>query len=222
MMRTRVLVADSLNIFRAGVRNLLERESDFNVVEASSLDELAHACDVAAPELALVDLNLPPLGGIAAVQRLVQSSDAYPILWSFQPTRESVLDGIRAGARGFLEKEISPPDLVRALRGALRGEAPLSLNLASLMIDALHGLDQRHQARERLSALSARELEVLGLVAAGARNREIAAALTISEFTVKRHLQNILEKVAVASRRAAADCYLAAFGPVRRAEAVGG
>lgn len=219
-MRTRVLVADSLNILRAGVRNLLQRESDFDVVEASSLEDLLRVCDTASPKLALVDLHLPPLGGIAAVQRLAQSTDVYPILWSFRPTQETVLDGIRAGARGFLEKEISPPELVHALRGAMRGEAPLSRNLASLMIDALHGLDQRHQARERLSALSARELEVLGLVASGARNSEIADALTISEFTVKRHLQNILEKAAVASRRAAADCYLAAFGPVRRAEAV--
>jgi len=219
-MRTRVLVADSLNIFRAGVRNLLERQGDFDVVEAASLEDLLRVCDHARPALALVDLHLPPLGGIAAVQRLAHGTDVYPVLWSFQPTSHTVLDGIRAGARGFLEKEISPPELVHALRGAMRGEAPLSPNLASLMIDALHGLDQRHQARERLGALSARELEVLGLVATGARNRDIAAALTISEFTVKRHLQNILEKVAVASRRAAADCYLAAFEPARHPEAV--
>ncbi len=212
MNRTRVLVADSLQIFRAGVRNLLVRESDFEVVEASSLEEALAAAEHSSPDIALVDLELPPLGGVVAVQRLAKRCSAYTIVWSFEPSRETVLAAVRAGAHGFLHKEISPDGLVRALRGAVNGEAPISRDLTSLMIDALHGLDEQAQARERAGVLSPREREVLDLVAQGARNKQIAAKLVISEFTVKRHVQNILQKLELPSRRAAATFYRTAFG----------
>ncbi len=84
---------------------------------------------------------------------------------------------MRAGAHGFLHKEISPEGLVRALRGVVQGEAPLSRDLASLMIDALHGYDERTHARDRAAVLSSREREVLDLIAQGARNKQIAALL---------------------------------------------
>jgi len=213
MNRTRILLADPLRIFRSGVRNLLARESDFAVTEAGSLDEMLHLADEQPPDIALIDLELPPAGGIAAVAELAEHCSAYAIVWSFQPTRETVLAAVRAGAHGFLHKEISPDGLVRALRGVVHGEAPLSRDLASLMIDALHGLDERARARELGAVLTARERQVLGLVAAGARNKEIASALVISEFTVKRHVQNILQKLELPSRRAAATFYGTAFGP---------
>jgi len=212
MRRTRILVADSLQIFRSGVRNLLARESDFEVLEADSLDELLHAIEHDCPDIALIDLELPPAGGVAAVQRLAKRCSTYTIVWSFEPSRETVLAAVRAGAHGFLHKEISPEGLVRALRGAVQGEAPLSRDLASLMIDALHGLDERTRARDRAGVLSSREREVLDLVAQGARNKQIASALTISEFTVKRHVQNILQKLELPSRKAAATFYRTAFG----------
>jgi two-component system, NarL family, nitrate/nitrite response regulator NarL len=100
---------------------------------------------------------------------------------------------------------------VRALRGTVNGEAPLSRDMAALMIDAIHTLEARSKARERAAVLSEREKEVLAFVARGARNREIAEELTISEFTVKRHMQNILQKLDVPSRRAAAAFYVSAY-----------
>jgi two-component system nitrate/nitrite response regulator NarL len=212
MRRTRILVADSLRIFRAGVRNLLARESDFEVIEAGTLDEVFRAIEHECPDIALIDLELPPLGGVAAVQRLAKRCSAYTIVWSFEPSRDTVLSAVRSGAHGFLHKEISPEGLVRALRGVVQGEAPLSRDLASLMIDALHGLDERTRARDRAAVLSSREREVLDLVARGARNKQIAASLTISEFTVKRHVQNILQKLELPSRLAAATFYRTAFG----------
>ena len=212
MRRTRILVADSLQIFRSGVRNLLARESDFEILEADSLDELLHAIEYDCPDIALIDLELPPAGGVAAVQRLAKRCSTYTIVWSFEPSQETVLAAVRAGAHGFLHKEISPEGLVRALRGVVQGEAPLSRDLASLMIDALHGLDERTRARDRAGVLSSREREVLDLVAQGARNKQIASALTISEFTVKRHVQNILQKLELPSRKAAATFYRTAFG----------
>ena len=125
------------------------------------------------------------------------------IVWSLEPSRDAVLESITAGAHGFLHKEISPTGLMRALRGTVNGEAPLSRDMAALMIDAIHTLEARSKARERAAVLSEREKEVLAFVARGARNREIAEELTISEFTVKRHMQNILQKldVAFAARR---------------------
>ena len=212
MTRTRILVADSLTIFRAGVRNLLERESDFEVVEAGSLEEVVRAVEGSCPDIALIDLELPPDGGVAAVAKLAQRCQTYMIVWSFAPTRETVLSAVRAGASGYLHKEISQDGLVRSLRGVINGEAPLSRDLATLMIEALHGYDEQARAREKATVLSAREREVLDLVSQGARNKQIAAVLSISEFTVKRHMQNILEKLELPSRRAAAAFYASAFG----------
>jgi two-component system nitrate/nitrite response regulator NarL len=210
-MPTRVVVADSLTIFRTGVKDLLARESDFEVVEAASLEEIVRAIDCACPDIALIDLELPPFGGVQAVSRLAQRCDAHLILWSFHPSRETVLSAIRAGAGGYLRKDISPEGLARSLRGIAQGEAPLSRQLTTMVIDALHSYDAQAQARERASALSSREREVLDLVAQGARNKQIAVLLSISEFTVKRHVQNILEKLGVPSRRAAVAFYRSAF-----------
>jgi DNA-binding NarL/FixJ family response regulator len=207
MRRTKVLIADALTVFRVAVKNVLARESDFLVVEAGSLDEVAREIEADCPDIAMIDLELPPVGGVAAVEALSEHCPARLVVWSFEPTRETVLAAVSAGADGFLHKEISPAGLVRSLRGVLQGEAPLSRDLATLMIDAIHGLQDRDRMRERLSALSLREREILDYVAGGARNREIAAALTISEFTVKRHVQNILAKLEFSSRRAAADFY---------------
>jgi two-component system nitrate/nitrite response regulator NarL len=212
MNRTRILVADPLRIFRAGVRNLLLRESDFEVVDAGTLDDVLASIDQECPDIALIDLDLPPVGGVAAVQWLARRCSTYTIVWSFEPSQETVLSAVRSGAHGFLHKEISPEGLVRALRGVVQGEAPLSRDLATLMIDALHGLDERSRARDRADVLSTREREVLDLVAQGARNKQIATALTISEFTAKRHVQNILKKLELPSRRAAATFYGTAFG----------
>jgi DNA-binding NarL/FixJ family response regulator len=207
-----VLVADGLTVFRAAVRNVLAREKDFEVLEAASTHEVRYGAAGGAIDIALVDLRLPPHGALDAIQALRSAGRAEVIVWSFDPDQETVFAAIRAGASGYLHKEISPAGLVRSLRGAARGEAPLSRDLMAMMIDALHGVEQRQDAREHTGALSEREREVLGHVAAGARNRQIAAELSISPFTVKRHVQNILQKLDVPSRRDAAAFYHAAFG----------
>lgn len=190
----------------------MEREKEFDVAEAGSFADVVAAVGRECPDIALLDLDLLPVGGVGAVKQLFGGASTYVIVWSFDPTGEMVLDALASGAHGFLHKEISPAGLVRALRGVGRGEAPLSRDLASLLIDALHGLDERQRAKDRLTALSSREREVLEYVADGARNKEIAAALTISEFTAKRHVQNILQKLDLPSRRAAAGFYRTAIG----------
>lgn len=211
MRRTRVLIADSLPLFRAGVRNLLRREGDLEVLEARDAGEAEGWVLSGTIDIALVDLDLPPDGCLDLVGRIRTISSTHVIVWTLEPTREAVLEAITRGAHGFLHKEISPTGLIRALRGAVNGEAPLSRDMAGLMIEAIHALEARSKAREQAAVLSEREKEVLALIARGARNREIAEELTISEFTVKRHVQNILAKLGVSSRRAAAAFYLSAY-----------
>lgn len=207
MTRTRILVADGAAVFRAAVRNVLAREPDFDVAEAANEAEVIAAVSVRRFDVALIDFDLPPVGGVAAIKAVRERSRAEVVVWSLGPQQAAAFASIRAGASGYLDKEISPQGLVRALRGTARGEAPLSRELMALMVDAIHALDERQQAREQAAILSTREREVLSHVAAGGRNRQIAAALSISEFTVKRHVQNILRKLELSNRREAAALY---------------
>ena len=204
-MKTRVCIADSVAVFRAGVREVLEREQDFEVVEASDLESLEPALD-AGVDMVLVDRDLPPSGVYAAIAAAKDRCSEI-VVWSLQPEPNQVLAAVRAGATGYLRKEITPGGLVRSLRGAVHGESPLSRELTALMIDAIHAAESNARTRELASVLSAREREVLNCVAQGSRNKQIAAELTISEFTVKRHVQNILRKLELPSRRAAAAFY---------------
>lgn len=209
-MKTKVLVADPFAIFRAGVSNLLRRERDFAVSEVGDLRALQNRVGAQCPDIVLIDLDLPAAGGVAAVQWLDGHCSTHTIVWSFDPSRESVLAAVRAGAIGYLRKDISPEGLVRSLRGVVNGEAPLSRDLAAVMVDAIHKFTDCEETRGRLSELSSRECEVLDHLARGKRNRQIASELTISEFTVKRHVQNILGKLDLRSRREAGDFYYAA------------
>jgi two-component system nitrate/nitrite response regulator NarL len=204
-VKTRVCIADGVTVFRAGVREVLAREKDFAVIEAVDLAGLE--CVLAAGiDIALIDSALPP-GGVHAAIGVAKGRCSEIIVWSLRPEPEEVFDAIRAGATGYLRKEISAAGLVRSLRGASVGETPLPRDLAALMIDGLHAAESGSRARELTAILSARESEVLVHVARGSRNKQIAEALTISEFTVKRHVQNILHKLDVPSRRAAAAFY---------------
>jgi DNA-binding NarL/FixJ family response regulator len=206
--KTRVLVADKLPIFSAGVNNLLTDDGGFEVVEARDMDEAVREVTRRAPDIVLIDLDLPPAGGLTALTRIASlNTEVRTIVWSLNTSRDLILATIRAGASGYLHKGVSPEGLVRALRGVTRGEAPLSRHVTQMVIDALHGANERNRIRVRINRLSEREVEVLDLIARGARNREIAGALAISEFTAKRHVQNILQKLELASRTAAGAFY---------------
>lgn len=205
-MRTRVCIADGVTVFRAGVREVLARERDFEVVEAVDLAGLERALEAGKIDIAVIDSALPPTGVNAAIGA-AKGRCADIIVWSLRPEPEEVFAAIRAGATGYLRKEISAAGLVRSLRGAAVGESPLSRDLAALMIDGLHAAESGSRSRELAAILSVREREVLVHVAQGSRNKQIAEALTISEFTVKRHVQNILHKLDLPSRRAAAAFY---------------
>ena len=208
--RTVLVVADAAAIFRSAVRSVLASERDIDVLEASSLGELIHLAAL-GPDIALIDLFLPPADGLEAVRRLRACSSSRVIVWSMRPHRDHVLAALEAGADGYLEKDIPSSALIRALRAIVEGEAPLPRDLTAHLIERLHRIERRDRARERARSLSERESEVLRLVAAGHSNKRVAQELEISEFTVKRHVQNILAKLNQRSRWEAAAIYQAAY-----------
>lgn len=206
---TLLVVADPSSIFRSAVRSILEQKSGIDVLEASSLGELLHLAAL-GPGIALVDLFLPPGDGLDAVRRLKEHAESRVIVWSLRPHGDQVLAALEAGADGYLDKDIKPDALIRALRAITEGEAPLPRDLTAHLIDRLHWIEQRDRARERAKSLSEREGEVLRLIAAGHSNKSVAVELSLSEFTVKRHVQNILAKLNQRSRWEAAAIYQAA------------
>ncbi len=210
MSRALVLIADPQEIFRAGLKSVLT-DADFGVLEAGSLNEVVEAVADAAPDIALVDVDLPPVGALAAVSHLVERGTTHAVVWSTDPTESDVLAAVRAGANGYLRKQISQQGIVRCLRGVLRGEAPFDNDLVTPLVKALQGAGERERSLLRAAVLSPREREVLGLVAMGARNKQVASALTISQNTVKRHMQNILRKLELPTRQAAMEFYRGAF-----------
>jgi two-component system, NarL family, nitrate/nitrite response regulator NarL len=210
-MPTRVLVADSVGLFRAGVRSALERAGGFAVTEAPDEPALLAAVQLDRPELVLLDLHLPPAGGLAALGQLATDAGPRVIAWSLEPNGDEVLAALSAGAIGFLTKDMKADSIVRGLHTALEGQAPIRRSLLTGVIGAFQKLERRDRYGERAIKLSSRELEVLGLIALGTRNREIADQLKISEFTVKRHVQNILHKLNVPSRDVAAHIYRSVF-----------
>jgi two-component system, NarL family, nitrate/nitrite response regulator NarL len=211
-MPTRVLVADSVGLFRAGVRSALERAGGFTVTEAQDAPALLARVQLDRPELVLLDLHLPPVGGLATLAQLVTETGPRVIAWALEPDGDDVLAALSAGAIGFLTKDMKADSIVRGLHTALEGQAPIRRSLLTGVIGAFQRLERRDRYGERAIKLSSRELEVLGLIALGTRNREIADQLQISEFTVKRHVQNILHKLNVPSRDVAAHIYRSVFG----------
>lgn len=210
--RAKVVVADSDAVIRTAARLALEQDGRFFVAEAGDLDELEAIVAATRPDVALVDIGLPPAGGLEAAAAVGIDHEVRVVLWDYTPDPARILAGLRANVYGFLPKTIAPTALARALSGVAAGEACLSRELTSDLIEQLVKLARRERSRRLTAALSDREREVLELIAEGFANREVAEKLFISEYTVKRHVHNILAKLGERSRRAAAAAYRDARG----------
>ncbi len=206
-VRTSVVVADANLVLRSAARAVLTASGEFATFGATSANELRAVVSAQHPAIALVDFDLPPDGGLNAVVSLGEQYPLRIVIWGFSPKPESVLSLVWAQTYGFLPKTIEPEALVRSLRGVAGGEACLSRELTSDLVRELQWFGRRERSRRLAASLSTREQEVLELVASGLTNRAIASTLYISEFTVKRHLHNILAKLDVRSRRAAAGTF---------------
>jgi DNA-binding NarL/FixJ family response regulator len=194
----RVLLAEDHPVVRAGLEGLLGAAEGIELVGAATNGE--EAVELAAelePDVVLIDLSMPRLGGIEATLRIVETSpETRVVVLTAFADRERILGAIDAGALGYLLKDASPEELLAAVHAAARGEAPLAPKAASEVLAA--------RAGRREAELTGREREVLGLVAEGLPNKLIARRLEISEKTVKAHLTRVFERIGVTDRTQAA------------------
>jgi len=193
----RLLVVDDHPVVRDGLRGIFTAEPGFEVVgEARDGAEALAQAPRLSPDVLLMDLRMPAMGGVETIARLRRTTpDVRVLVLTTFDTDQDVLPAIEAGATGYLLKDAPREELVRAVRAAFRGEPVLSPAIAGRLMGRM-----RRPAPE---ALSDRELQVLRLVAAGATNREAAARLFISEATIKTHLLHIYGKLGVRDRAAA-------------------
>jgi NarL family two-component system response regulator LiaR len=199
----RVLVVDDHLVVRKGIRALLATEPDIGVVgEARDGAEAVIEAARLQPDVILMDLVMPHVDGISAIQQILASKPAARILvlTSFDAD-DKVFPAIRAGAMGYTLKDFGPEELVRAIQGVHRGESSLHPLIARKVLQELTH-PQAHPSTSE--PLTEREVEVLRLVAHGESNQELATSLGISEATVRTHISNILSKLHLASRTQAA------------------
>jgi DNA-binding NarL/FixJ family response regulator len=205
----RILLADDQALFREGLHTLLSVQAGLEVVgEAGNGEEAVRLATTLRPDVVLMDLQMPVLDGVAATRQLHVACPACRVivLTTFDDD-ESVFDGLRAGAMGYLLKDTPSAKLVEAIRAAARGESFLEPSVAAKVVAEFTRLSAAPgpaAAQPLAEPLSERELEVLRLVGQGASNKEIAATLYIAEGTAKNHLTNILGKLGVTDRTQAA------------------
>jgi DNA-binding NarL/FixJ family response regulator len=201
---TRILIVDDQVLFREGLRTLLSVQPEFEVVaEASNGEEALRLAAQSHPAVVLMDLRMPVLDGVTATQRLhALLPDCKVIVLTTFDDDETIFDGLRAGAVGYLLKDVSSDKLFEAIRAADRGEYFMLPSITAKVMAEFARLSHLKpvQAEPLVEALSARETQILRLVATGASNKEIAENLVIAEGTVKNHLTSILGKLNVQDR----------------------
>ena len=197
----RVMLVDDHVFWRHGLRQIIEAEPDMQVVsEASNGEEALRKVAVTNPDIILMDIQMPKMDGVESCRALNQQApDIRIVMLTVSDTDENLFESIKAGAVGFLTKDVSPEGLVKAIRETMEGESTLSPFIAARMVKYI----QRggpEQVRKPPANLTEREDEILRLIAQGARDREIAEQLFISESTVKKHVQNVLRKLHARNR----------------------
>lgn len=198
-MMIKIEIADDQALFREGLRTLLSVQDGFDVIcEASNGEEAIRMAVTHRPDVVLMDLRMPILDGVKATERLrgILPEIKVIVLTTFDDD-EFVFDGLRAGALGYLLKDVSSEKLFEAIRSAYRGEYSLQPSITARVIAEFARMPRPPHVKqqEEIDILSPREYEILQLVATGASNKDIAARLFISEGTVKNHLSSILGKL---------------------------
>jgi NarL family two-component system response regulator LiaR len=200
--KIRVLIVDDHQVVRQGLRTFLELHDDIDVV--GEADNGATAVDLSRrlkPDIVLMDLVMPGLDGIGATRQIsaLEGGTQVIALTSFAED-DKVFPAIQAGAASYLLKDVSPDDLVEAIRAVHRGEARLHPNIARKLMEQVAHRDASAGSDRLVESLTEREREVIRLVAKGQSNQAIARALVISEKTVKTHISNILDKLDLEDR----------------------
>jgi len=199
-----MLIVDDHVLFREGLVSLFARQPDFHVVgEAGSVQDAILKARELQPNLVLMDFNLPDGTGLDATQAILAYQPTAEIVFlTIEEDNERLFEAIRAGAKGFLLKNVSTSDLLASLRGLQRGEAAISRKMTSLVMEEFsHTPKAGTPPIPGINLLTTREIEILGKLTGGATNQEIAVELFISEYTVKNHVHSILKKLNLNSRR---------------------
>ena len=195
----RILVADDHPLTRDGIKAALALDAELEVVgEASDGQEAVDLAEQIQPDVVLMDVRMPVLGGIGATQTISRTvPNARVVMLTVEETQARVGEAIQAGAAGYLLKDIDARELARAVHLAAEGSAVIHPSLTRQFIEEIRQLTRGEQS---VSSLSAREVEVLQMIAYGSTNREVAEALHISPQTVKTYLERIFTKLGVSDR----------------------
>ncbi|WP_139491150.1 response regulator [Brevibacillus dissolubilis] len=212
----RIVLVDDHQLFREGVKRILEMEDDFKVVgEGSDGEEAAGLVELHQPDVVLMDINMPKVNGVSAAEEIVKvSPDTRVIILSIHDDEGYVYRTLRSGATGYLLKEMATSDLVEAVRVVAQGGAYVHPKVTGKLIDEFRRLSEQEETMDRsisledtpvvdpriIESLTRREREVLQLMAEGKSNRMIGEFLFISEKTVKNHVSSILQKLNVQDR----------------------
>ncbi|HVN30708.1 MAG TPA: response regulator transcription factor [Thermoanaerobaculaceae bacterium] len=198
----RLVLVDDQTLVRRGIRGLLELTEDIVVIgEAGDGGEALDLVAAKSPDVLLLDVRMPVLDGIEVVRRLAAAHRLPPtILLTTFDDDEALLAGMRAGARGFLLKDVTLETLTDAIRAVARGETLIRPAVTERALKALEQLRPELASLDRPDPLTPREIEVLRLLAAGWSNREIAGAIGTREGTVKNHISSVLSKLGVRDR----------------------
>jgi len=193
----RVLLVDDHTLVRDGLQRLLEQTGEIEVAGVADRGELAVELDAELePDVVLMDVSMPGLSGVETTRRICANrSSASVVMLTASTERVNVIDALDAGAVGYLIKDADPATLIAGVRSAAGGDAPLDPRAARAVIEA---------RTRRIPALTERETEVLGLIAEGLSNKNIASELGISEKTVKAHLTRVFTELGVSDRTQAA------------------
>jgi two-component system NarL family response regulator len=206
--RIRVLIADDHELFRHGLEQAFASEPDIEVVAAAADGDEAAECAIAlVPDVVLMDVRMPGQSGVEAAARIHEElPDVRIVMLTGSDDEQDLFAALRAGASGYLLKEVSIDELADAVRAIDRGEGLVAQPLVATLLREFTSLSRRFDDADADDAprLTDREVEVLRLVARGMSNKEIAAQLVIAENTVKNHVRNILEKLRLRSRTEAA------------------
>lgn len=196
-MKTRVLLADDHTLIRAGLRMVVEAQPDFTVV--GEAEDGRSAVELAAklkPDVVVMDIGMPNLNGIEAARQIRdESPDTQVVMLSMHSDEGYVLRALKAGAKGYLLKDSAEADLARAIRAAVAGKAFFSPAVGKVLLEDYMRKLQRTGAEDSYELLSAREREILQLVAEGKSSKEIANLLNLSVYTVETHRAKVMQKL---------------------------
>ncbi len=197
MHKIRILLADDHGVVRKGLRYMIERHEDLEVVgEAADGREAVKMVAELRPEIVVMDIAMPLLNGIdAATQLLKEAPQSSVIILSMHADEGYLLRALTAGVKGYLLKDSADEDLVRAIRAVLEGKSFFSPAVAQMLADEYTRSMQRRAIEDSYELLSAREKEVLQLLAEGKSNKEVAALLNLSTYTVESHRTHIMQKL---------------------------